>query len=82
MSTLVGVKLGVSTLVGVKFSLPPKDGSPNTVATEGDGLDLPCTVGLFPLGDRSRTPLVVPDVFRASDLPLELLEYCLVEIEV
>ena len=65
------MKLGVSTLVGVKLSFSPKDGPSNTVATEGDCLDLPCTAGLFPLGDRPDSTLAGPDAFRASDLPLE-----------
>ena len=71
MGVKLGVKVEVSTLVGVKLSFPPKDGSSKAVGTEGDCLDLPTADGLFPLDGRSRTPLAVPDVFRASDLPLE-----------
>ena len=71
MGVKLGVKFEVSTLVGVKLSLPPRDGSSKTVGTEGECLDLPTADGLFPLDGRSRTPLAVPDVFRASDLPLE-----------
>ena len=50
----------------------PSEGSSNTVATEGDCLDLPNTAGLLPLGDRPESTLAGPDAFRASDLPLEL----------
>ena len=67
----LGVRCGVSTLVGVKPCLSPKDGSFTSVETGDNNFDLLLAEELLSLDGRPRTPLAGPDVFRASDLPLE-----------
>ena len=66
----LGVRCGVSTLVGVKSCLSPIDGSFATVGTWDNIFDFRLTDELLSLDERPRNPLARPDVFRSPDLPL------------